>query len=50
MYIIQELCSDGIWSDRYSNYDYEMICEMYLNFQFKYPSSKFRLIEVFYYV
>ena len=50
MYIIQENLSDNNWYDRYQDNDYELIVEFFNNFKDKYPNSKFRIIEVFFYV
>lgn len=50
MYIIQELSDKGIWEDRYSNTDYDLILEFLSNFRDKYPKGHFRLVEEIIYV
>lgn len=50
MYIIQELSDRGIWEDRYSNTDYDLILQFLSNFRDKYPNGHFRLVEEIIYV
>lgn len=50
MYIIQELSDKGIWVDRYSNTDYDLILEFLSSFRDKYPKCHFRLVEEIIYV